>query len=137
MNQTNLIIIYSSLWFLYMFLNIGTIAAAENRRIMIPLFVTNIFYNKILPKLLFIGNIILGLIVFKWYLALLYAVIGVFLFFFIDYWIVQLYLKKRYGATEPDINGFYYTDYRVKFNYKITIIGYIILMVFVMIIFLK
>lgn len=137
MNQTNLIIIYSSLWFLYMFLNIGTIAAAENRRIIIPLFLTNLFFNKILPKLLFIGNVVLGLLVFKWYLALLYTSIGVFLFFFIDYWVTQLYLKKRYGATEPDINGFYYNDYRVKLNFKITMVGYFMLIIFTIIVSLE
>lgn len=120
-----------------MFLNIGTIAAAENRRIMIPLFITNIFFNKILPRLLFIGNIILGLIIFKWYLAILYAAIGIFLFMFIDYWTTQLYLKKRYGATDPDKHGFYYNDYRVRFNFKITMIGYLVLITFIIIVLLK
>ncbi|MCZ2223879.1 MAG: hypothetical protein LC122_09645 [Chitinophagales bacterium] len=113
-----------------MFLNIGTIAAAENRRIMIPLFITNKFFNKVLPSLLLIGNIILGFIIFKWYLAILYATIGVFLFFFIDYWITQLYLKKRYGENDADANGFYYNDYRVKLNFKITLIGYLALIIY-------
>jgi len=137
MNQTSLIIIYCSMWFLYMFLNFGTIAAAENRRIMIPLFITNKFFNKVLPNLLLIGNIILGFIIFKWYLTILYAVIGVFLFFFVDYWITQLYLKKRYSATEPDAKGFHYNDYRVKLNFKISLIGYLALIIYVLIVLPK
>ncbi len=99
MKGNNLIIIYTTLWFLlYVFKLLARIAAAENRRIMIPLFISNKFFNKVLPNLLPFGNIILGFIIFKWYLTILYAVIGIFLFFFIDYWITQLYLKKRYGG---------------------------------------
>jgi hypothetical protein len=120
-----------------MYLNIGTIAAAENRRIMIPLFISNKFFNKVLPNLLLVGNIFLGFYIFKWYLAILYAIIGVVLFFFIDYWITQLYLKKRYGIVDPDANGFYYDDYRVKLNYKITLLGYLGIIIYTLSCILK
>ncbi len=35
--------------------------------------------------------------------------------------------------TRPDANGFYYNDYKIKLNYKITLIGYLILIIYLLI----
>ena len=124
MNTLYLSIVYCSMWLFYMYLHVGTIAAAENRRIMIPLLTTNYFFNKLLPRLLFLGNIIIGLIMFNWFLAILYALGGIFLFFFTDYWIFQLYFKRKYGSSS--VEGEFYC---IKLNYKISTIGYIMLII--------
>ena len=116
METSYLTISYILLWFFYMYLNMGTIAAAENRKILIPLFIKHRFFNKVLPTILLILTIYWGFYLFKWFLAILYGIIGILLFFFIDYWITQLYLKKHCGE--------FYNDYRVKLNFYITVVGY-------------
>lgn len=108
MDKDYLVLVYCSLWIFYFHIRIGNLLSV-------------IKFNSTLLKILFIGLIVIGLFLFKWYMALLYTTIGTISFFLINE-LVRSYLRKRMDNNqfETGLDSFEYDYYKNKLEIRIT-----------------